>query len=231
LISPFAGAPLIKDPLNEDDEEGLGEDELKILRDASILKSSRKASSKQKPQHIVFAESAEEARQFSQKPRLKPPSADESTSQQPKSRIDLGWKSDDPKRKSRKSSHTPKPSSIPQQDSTKDNLEPDDLDTTDDGPRSNTSTKRRLLKELSARLRRDTQLRYAQREFEMQRLLMGKGARKKIAGVEKVNGDSESEEDEDEIDARKGRPRNSIKKVDEETYKPRVYKWKMERKR
>jgi len=38
-------------------------------------------------------------------------------------------------------------------------------------------------------------------------------------------------EDEDEIDARKGRPRHSVKKVDEETYKPRVYKWKMERKR
>lgn len=146
------------------------------------------------------------------------------------SKIDLGWKSDEPKRKRRKSSHTPK-TSVVEPDSTKGDLEPDDLDTTDDGPRSNTSTKRRLLKELSARLRRDTQLRYAQREFEMQRLLMGKGARKKIAGVEKVNGDSGSEEDEDEIDARKGRPRHSVKKVDEETYKPRVYKWKMERKR
>lgn len=89
----------------------------------------------------------------------------------------------------------------------------------------------RLLKELSARLIRDTQLRYAQREFEMQRLMMGKGARKKISAVEKVEGDDEGEEDEDEIDARKGKQRKPTHKVDEATYKPRVYKWKLERKR
>lgn len=172
------------------------------------------------------------ARQFTKQSHSKRPSAEDSTSTdnpQPQE-IDLGWKSAEPKRKRRKSSHTPEPT-IPQPDTDNADLEADDLDTADDGPQSTTSTKRRLLKELSARLRRDTQLRYAQREFEMQRLLMGKGARTKIAAVEKVNGDSESEEDEDEIDARKGRRRNSVKKVDEEMYKPRVYKWKMERKR
>ncbi|KAF9454065.1 u3 small nucleolar RNA-associated protein 11 [Macrolepiota fuliginosa MF-IS2] len=225
-------ADLIKDPLNEDDEEGLEEDERKILREAGILQSSAKASGKRKAQHIVFADSAEEARQFAKRSKSKrfsttdTPSPD---SQQPE--IDLGWKTGEPKRKRRESLHTPR-ADIPSRGIAGNNdLGADDLDTADNGPQSTTSTKHRLLKELSARLRRDTQLRYAQREFEMQRLLMGKGARAKIAGVEKINGDSESEEDEDEIDARKGRRRSNSKKVDEETYKPRVYKWKMERKR
>lgn len=94
------------------------------------------------------------------------------------------------------------------------------------------SHRRRLLKELSARLVRDKELRYAEREFEMQRQLMGKGGRKKIVGAEKVEGDSESEEDEDEIDARKGKPRKElVRKVDMNTYKPRVYKWRFERKK
>lgn len=53
-------ANLVKDPLNEDDEEGLGEEELEVLRKAGILKSSEQTSRKRKPQHIVFAESAEE---------------------------------------------------------------------------------------------------------------------------------------------------------------------------
>ena len=94
------------------------------------------------------------------------------------------------------------------------------------------ANRRRLLKELSARLVRDKQMRYAQREFEMQRLMMGKGARKKLRGAEKVEGHSdEDKEDEDEIDARKGKQRNLMQRVDEKTYKPRVYKWRLERKR
>jgi len=65
-------------------------------------------------------------------------------------------------------------------------------------------------------------LRYAERELEMQRLLMGKGATKKIAGVEKVD-----EEGEDEDGGSQPRRRES---ADEKTYKPRVYKWRAERK-
>ena len=81
----------------------------------------------------------------------------------------------------------------------------------------------RLLKELSARLFRDRQLRYAERELEMQKALMGKGASRKLSGVEKVDDDGvDDEEDEDA-------PRP--KKVDEKTWKPRVYKWRVERKR
>lgn len=90
-----------------------------------------------------------------------------------------------------------------------------------------------MVKELSARLERNRLLRYTEREFEMQRLMMGKGATKKIQGVEKVHGDSDDDEEtQDEIDARRGRRRKpTAKTVDEETYRPRVYKWRLERKR
>ena len=79
------------------------------------------------------------------------------------------------------------------------------------------------MKELAARLNRDRMLRYTERELEMQRLLMGKGASRKLQGVEMVEDekDDEGESDEDR------RP----KKVDEKTWKPRVYKWRVERKR
>ena len=82
-----------------------------------------------------------------------------------------------------------------------------------------------MLKELSARLFRDRQLRYAERELEMQKYIMGKGATRKLRGVEKVE-DNADGEDEDE-DMAERRP----KKVDEKTWKPRVYKWRVERKK
>lgn len=89
----------------------------------------------------------------------------------------------------------------------------------------------RLLKELSARLDRDRKLRYAQREFEMQRLMMGKGARSKIQAVEKVDDHKDDdEEDEDELDARRGKHRRRTP-MNEEIYRPRVYKWRLERKK
>jgi len=65
----------------------------------------------------------------------------------------------------------------------------------------------------------------------MQRQMMSKGGRKKIQGVEKVEGDDEDEdEDQDEIDAHHGKRRPSSRQVDEATYRPRVYKWRLERK-
>jgi U3 small nucleolar RNA-associated protein 11 len=90
-----------------------------------------------------------------------------------------------------------------------------------------------LLKELAARLKRQRLLRYTCRELEMQRLLMAKGGRKKLSGVEPMAGeDREEDEDEDEIDSRKGRHQPSTMiPVEERAYKPRVYKWRMERKR
>ena len=74
-------------------------------------------------------------------------------------------------------------------------------------------------------MERDKQLRYAERELEMQRLLMGKGRTKKLKGVELVRDEGDDDGDDDEGDG--GRPARSSEK----TYKPRVYKWKAERKR
>lgn len=91
--------------------------------------------------------------------------------------------------------------------------------------------RKRLLTELSARLDRDRKLRSAQREFEMQRLMMGKGARQKIQGVEKVGDEKDDEEDEDELDAQRGKRRNRAPSMNEEIYRPRVYKWRLERKK
>jgi len=107
----------------------------------------------------------------------------------------------------------------------------DDDDADDDAASDPRDNSRRLLKELSARLVRNKQLRYAEREFEMQRTLMGKGAQRKIKGPEKVEGDSNSEDDEDEIDARKGKARKPSRRKKEEVYRPRVYKWRLERKK
>ena len=82
--------------------------------------------------------------------------------------------------------------------------------------------RKHLLKELAARLVRDTQLSYALRELEMQRLLVGKGGRKKVRGAELVEEDGDSSEDEDSPHKQKSDP---------SVYKPRVYKWRVERKR
>jgi U3 small nucleolar RNA-associated protein 11 len=69
----------------------------------------------------------------------------------------------------------------------------------------------------------------------MQRALMGRGGRRKLRGVEKVEGgDDHVSEDEDAKDDRrsgKGKGRGGGKVVDEKTWKPRVYKWKLERNR
>ena len=74
-------------------------------------------------------------------------------------------------------------------------------------------------------MERDQQLRYTERELEMQRLLMGKGRTKKLKGVEVVK--SEGDDDEEDGEEDEDRPARSTGK----TYKPRVYKWKAERKR
>jgi U3 small nucleolar RNA-associated protein 11 len=65
-------------------------------------------------------------------------------------------------------------------------------------------------------------LRYAERELEMQRLMMGKGGCKKVKGVEKVEG-SDDEDDDGGQRRRSG--------VEEKLYRPRVYRWRAERKR
>lgn len=84
--------------------------------------------------------------------------------------------------------------------------------------------RKRLLKELAARLTRDTQLSYALRELEMQRLLVGKGGRKKVRGAELIQEESRGDSDDDDDSSHK-------LKSDPSVYKPRVYKWRVERKR
>ena len=65
----------------------------------------------------------------------------------------------------------------------------------------------------------------------MQKMMMGKGARKKIRGVELLEGDNGEEEDEDEQDANWGKKTKKAADPDEANYKPRVYKWRRERKK
>ena len=65
----------------------------------------------------------------------------------------------------------------------------------------------------------------------MQKFMMGKGAARKIHGVEEVGREAADDEDEDVLDARKGKRRKVDVGMDNKTYKPRVYKWKPERKK
>ncbi|KAI8990559.1 small-subunit processome [Trametes punicea] len=201
---------------DEDDAEQLDEQELDVLREAGVIppesKNARRKSDSKKGKHLLFAENEEEARQYASSSRKISGSQDDDCrmdlSQQQE--VDLGWKKpEQPRRKRRKS-----------ESNVEEEMETDGatIQTADEAKKHRT----RLLKELSARLVRDLQLRYAERELEMQRALMGKGASRKLKGVERVDEDG-NEDDEDE-----DRPR---RKVDEKTWKPRVYKWRIERKR
>ncbi|KAJ2914280.1 hypothetical protein MD484_g6119, partial [Candolleomyces efflorescens] len=196
------------------EDEGLDSEEYQILEDSGVLSPKRKRKSA--VGHVVFASSLEEAQVLRNSQNTHDDdSMDVEAFKTLESSEDLGWKQAPSQKKRTKPSH-------------EEWEDEDDLTTT---AASGTETRRRLLKELSARLHRDQQLQYAQREFEMQRLMMGKGARQKISATQKEEGDDESEEDEDEVDARKGKRKDRPRIVDEATYKPRVYKWKLERKR
>ncbi|KAJ7492402.1 small-subunit processome, partial [Mycena latifolia] len=200
---------------HDDDTEDLDADEVEALQTAGII-SKRKGKGRV-PKHIVFVQDEDEARQYasSSQTTLELPVQNSADPVEP---MDLGWKAPTEKSRRRKSA--------PLEEDTEAVAEI----LSDERRELASANRRRLLKELSARLFRDKQLRYAEREFEMQRQLMGKGARKKIAGVEAVDGARDEEEDEDEVDARRGKRRAPVRKVDEKTYKPRVYKWRLERK-
>jgi len=58
---------------------------------------------------------------------------------------------------------------------------------------------------------------------------MGKGGRKKLSGVEKLEDDGNEDDEDDEMNSRKGK--GKAQPINEKLYKPRVYKWRMERKR
>ncbi|KAI0735037.1 u3 small nucleolar RNA-associated protein 11 [Earliella scabrosa] len=198
--------------------DDLDEQELETLREAGIVppvgaskRARRKSHSTKRPKHIIFANDPDEARQHLASVRDAPRAHDEEPMDVTQDvSIDLGWRTpDEAKRKRRKSKAAGDDGAA---------LDDPSHETAEAAKEHRT----RLLKELSARLVRDRQLRYAERELEMQRLLMGKGASKKLSGVEKMDDDRNEEDEEDA-----SRPR----KVDEKTWKPRVYKWRVERKR
>ncbi|KAF7793402.1 hypothetical protein EIP86_004514 [Pleurotus ostreatoroseus] len=202
-------ADLVK-PLDEEDEEELDEAEVNTLREAGILPKAQPSKRRRRPaaKHIVFAEDDNEARSYVA-PSAKLSSESEQKMDVDEEEVSLGWKVAEQEPKKRKG---------------KERAQDEDalVDSKDSEEAQQLRT--RLLKELSARLARDKQMRYAERELEMQKLLMGKGASRKLSGVEQVVEDEDDDEDSDDEDRR-------LKKVDEKTWKPRVYKWKLERKR
>ncbi|KAL4269263.1 UTP11 family protein [Pleurotus pulmonarius] len=198
---------------SQDDTDGqLDVAELDTLRDAGLIQpstSKRKRSTK----HIIFVDNEAEARRLLGSEKQQPSPSTSNVASEPSTRIDLGWKA--PAVKSKKRRHSQPQSADTPTD------EADERQTESTTP----SARKKLLLELRARLHRDKMLRYTQREFEMQRLMMGKGARQKIQGTEKVEEGNSDEEDDPR--SRKG----GRKVVDEQAYKPRVYKWRRERKR
>jgi len=204
----------------DDDDAGLEEEELEILRNAGIIagqsKTRKRRSSRRSPKHTVFVENEEEARHYV---------AEQNDPQTPHpvdgnnvGAVDLGWRGPEKQKKQKKKYNAVNA-----------------LDSADASERRQAAKahRMRLLKELSARLHRDRMLRYAERELEMQKLLMGKGRSKKLKGVERVDGMDDNSDDEDALDARRGSSgsKRGGKNVDEKLYKPRVYKWNAQRKR
>ncbi|ESK98078.1 u3 small nucleolar rna-associated protein 11 [Moniliophthora roreri MCA 2997] len=198
--------------------EDLDEEEMRTLYDSGILSRHKGKQRVKRAHHIVFVEDDAAAKSYREPgtPKSTPPKQDTGGHDKV---TDLGWIPESSKRKGKYKSTT------------------EELDEYEDGIEQaeyNADTvqyRHRLIKELAARLVRDRQLGYAQREFELQRLMMGKGARKKIRGPEKEGGNDSDQDDLDALDARGGRNKKRTKVVDEKTYKPRVYKWRLERKR
>ncbi|KAH9950901.1 small-subunit processome [Amylocystis lapponica] len=222
-------ADLLKPGSLEGDGEGekeLDKADVEVLREAGVISapssshSRRKSGGGRKAKHFIFAETVEEARQYATTSVHASVSPSDGTNMDisVEEEVDLGWRTPADTRQEKKRRLKDKT----------------DIRSAQKLPISvglcvrrmtkyHQEHRTRLLKELSARLTRDKQLRYAERELEMQRLLMGKGAARKLSGVEKLGGDDEDDSDEDAA----RRP----KKVDEKTWKPRVYKWRVERKK
>jgi len=201
------------DDLEGDGEDALDDADLETLREAGVIPPA----TKRRPlaRHIIFAENEAEAKQLSQRQSSNRVQATTEVYTEP-AEVDLGWKVEEGamSRRRRKS----KSSGGASMDVDEDAEETKQL---------NVQNRKRLLKELAARLKRDTQLRYTQRELEMQRLLAGKGGRRKLHGVEEVGADDNDDDDEaDDESASRARS-----KADKKTYRPRVYKWRIERKR
>ncbi|KAH8119897.1 u3 small nucleolar RNA-associated protein 11 [Phellopilus nigrolimitatus] len=201
-------APHLLSNGEEGDDDKLEDEELDVLRQAGIIQESKssKRKSKQASKHIIFVDNEDEA--------------SEKTLEPDSDMLDLGWRETKESKKSRKGKAA--------------QMEGEGAGGELMVERREIAKKHRtrLLKELSARLIRDTQLRYAERELAMQRMLMGRGGCMKLRGVEKVEGGNESDElNEDELDSMKIKKTDNRHSQNDKTYKPRVYKWRLERKK
>ncbi|KAF8516707.1 u3 small nucleolar RNA-associated protein 11 [Hysterangium stoloniferum] len=217
-----------QDELDGNDDANLDEEELIILQNAGVLSSAkgkskarRKSASNSK--HVIFVSNDEEARKYHAPARHTMPESFKAAQQNDDDEdVDLGWAGSE-KRTKKSSSHSHNLSDHAEDDA---HME--------ERTQAAAVHRGRLLKELAARLKRDANLRNVARELEMQRLMMGKGAAKKIRGIESVEGDDDDkdeDDDEDALDARKGRRRKVDVGMEEKVYRPRVYKWKAERKK
>jgi U3 small nucleolar RNA-associated protein 11 len=208
LANLVSSGHAVEDP---EDEEPLADAELETLRAAGVIAPhAGRKQSRTSPKHIVFAEDAAEVQQHLERSTLVDKGAYNVVLTGSSGGSELGWKiheSVKSKRRRKKSS-----------------TDGVDDDPEEEKPLVNIKHRKHLLQELAARLVRDTQLSYALRELEMQRLLVGKGGRKKVRGAELVEEDGgDSPEDEDSSPPKQ--------KSDPSVYKPRVYKWRVERKR
>ncbi|KIY63035.1 small-subunit processome [Cylindrobasidium torrendii FP15055 ss-10] len=198
-----------------DDVDEMDPEELEVLQEAGVVPKPSKTKPKSKRRHVIFVDDGVEAQKSATPSLVSEPSVIATEHPQ-----DLGWISAPVAGPSKKR----KASDLAAEDSS---AKKSVLDTASQA----SAHRKSLLRDLAARLYRDKQLRYTEREFEMQRLMMGKGARKKLKGIELVDGQPPAEvDDEDALDARKGKslvPKQQAPK----TYSPRVYKWKPERRR
>ncbi|KAG2045077.1 small-subunit processome [Suillus americanus] len=199
------------DNIEDDGEDALDETDLETLREAGVIPPETKR--RPPPRHIIFAENETEGeyifKAIISAAIFKPMDVERAD-------VDLGWKTvESASSRRRRKNKSSAGASM------------DIVENAEETQQLNVQNRKRLLKELAARLKRDTQLRYTQRELEMQRLLAGKGGRRKLRGVEEVGAEN-NDEDEDEINDTAA---SKTSKADEKTYKPRVYKWRIERKR
>ncbi|QRV97187.1 U3 small nucleolar RNA-associated protein 11 [Ceratobasidium sp. AG-Ba] len=192
-----------------EDLDDLDEDVVDALRETGVLPlatTSRKGNAKgfqSNPRHIVFVDNEDAANQYAGPSKTRPAELqDEWASEGDDSDQDEdGDQGEDEFASARAQKHEAK--------------------------RITNARKNRLtlLNELSTRLKRDTALRHAIRELEMQRHLMAPGARTKIRGPERL----ENDDSDEGVDKKRGEIK--FAKQGEVDYAPRVYKWRSERKR
>ncbi|KAH7101704.1 small-subunit processome [Auriculariales sp. MPI-PUGE-AT-0066] len=207
---------------NEDDweDEDLSTSERRALVEAGLLNdkspSKKRKRSSTGAKHTVFADDQEHALHLASASRVSTSQIAE-PSEGSTEREELGWVVDKKLKRKRTAEVV--------------DMEVDEPELTERNPKKHRTE---LLKELAGRLSRDKSLRYAERELEMQRLLMGKGTSRKLKGLEKVT--SSDDEDLDDLDTprnRKGKKqaKDSNRGTKDSLWKPREYKWKYERKR